>query len=423
MTPWDLPFLLTGTIQKGLLFKKPTTEQQNTLVKSLDSLSLVNHLKSSLSRTLDFFPLLAGRFSTTKNPDDDTLTSFSITCNNSGAEFTHAIAPDLTIKEIVESCYVPPIVHYLFPLNKMRNMECVTKPLFGVQVTELVDGYFIGCTMNHSIGDGTCFWHFFNSWSEISRGLEFISRYPVLKRWFPEDIKPPIYFPLKLDDENLSSKQQPILKEKIFHLSKESICQLKAKANSEMGTKSISSLQASLAHLWRSVTRSRGLNPNEEVILNVIIGTRKRLNPPLPEEYWGNASYFMPIKITAGDLLENGLGFAALQMNKIIAAQKHEQAVNLYKGWIEKPVLFTLSSVFVANRLAIGSSPRFSVYSCDFGWGKPLAVRSGMANKADGKVTVFPGAEQGSIDMELCVVPHTLVAMDNDAEFMEFVTV
>lgn len=427
MTPWDLQFLLVGTIQKGLLFiKKPSPQQQDTLVKSLinsDSVSFVDHLKASLSRTLDFFPPLAGRFSATKNPDDNTITSFSITCNNSGAEFTHAIAPELAVKEILESCYVPPIVHSLFPLNKIRNMECVTKPLLGVQVTELVDGYFIGCTMSHSLGDGTCFWHFFNSWSEITRGFEYISRYPVLERWFPENINPPIYFPLKLDDEKSSNMELPILKERIFHLSKESVCKLKAKANSEMGTKSISSLQAFLAHLWRSVTRSRGVNANEEVTLIIIIGTRTRLNPPLPEEYWGNAAYFKPIKIKAGELLDNGLGFAALQMNKIVASQNYEEVVNLYKGWVEKPVPFNKSSIFVANRLAISSSPKFSIYSCDFGWGKPVAVRSGMANKGDGKVTLFPGAEEGSVDIEVCVVPQTLLAMENDAEFMEFVTV
>ncbi|CAN4095580.1 unnamed protein product [Withania somnifera] len=379
-------------------------------------------LLASLSRTLDFLPLLAGRFSSTKHPDDDTLTSFSIICNNSGAEFTHAIAPELTVKEIVESRYVPPVVHYLFPLNNIRNMDCVTKPLVGVQVTELADGYFIGCTMSHSIGDGTCLWHFFNSWSEISRGFEFISQNPILERWFPVDINPPIYFPLKLDDENLSS-EQPILKERIFHLSEESVCQLKAKANSEMGTKSVSSLQAILAHLWRSITRCRGLNPNLEITLSLMIGVRSRLNPPLPEEYWGNAIHFKTVKVTVADLLDHGLGFAALQMNKSIASEKYEEAINFYRGWVEKPLVFSKSSMYEANRLTLSSSPRFSVYSCDFGWGKPLAVRSGMANKGDGKVTIFPGAEQGSIDIELCVVPQTLVAMENDAEFMEFITV
>ncbi|XP_006342478.1 uncharacterized acetyltransferase At3g50280-like [Solanum tuberosum] len=424
MTPWDLQFLLVETIQKGLLFKKPTPQQQNNLVKSLNSLSLVDHLKASLARTLDFFPPLVGRYSTTKNPNDNTITSFSITCNNSGAEFTHAIAPELTVKEILESCYVPTIVHSLFPLNKVRNMQCVTKPLLGVQVTELVDGYFIGCTMSHSLGDGTCFWHFFNSWSEITRGFELISQFPALERWFPQNINPPIYFPLELVDEKLyECIDMPILKERIFHLSKENVCKLKAKANSEMDTKSISSLQAFLAHLWRSVTRCNCVNANEEVTLNIIVGTRTRLNPPLPQEYWGNAVILKSIKVKAGELLENQLGFSALQINKVVVSQNYEEVIDSYKGWVEKPVMFSKKLLLMANKLSISSSPKFSVYSCDFGWGKPVGVRSGMANKGDGKVTLFPGVEEGSVDIEVCLLTSTLLAMENDEEFMEFVTV
>ncbi|KAG5573678.1 hypothetical protein H5410_063444 [Solanum commersonii] len=424
MTPWDLQFLLVETIQKGLLFKKPIPQPQNNLVKSLNSLSLVDHLKASLSRTLDFFPPLAGRYSTTKNPNDNTITSFSIACNNSGAEFTHAIAPELTVKEILESCYVPTIVHSLFPLNKVRNVQCVTKPLLGVQVTELVDGYFIACTMSHSLGDGTCLWHFLNSWSEITRGFELISRFPTFERWFPQNVNPPIYFPLELDDEKLNEcMEMPIVKERVFHLSKENVCKLKAKANYEMDTKSISSLQAFLAHLWRSVTRCNSVNANEEVTLNIVIGTRTRLNPPLPEEYWGNAAIFKPIKVKAGELLENRLGYAALLINKVVASQNYEEVIDSYKGWIEKPVIVSKKSLFVANKLSISSSPKFSVYSCDFGWGKPVGVRSGMANKGNGKVTLFPGVEEGSVDIEVCLVPFTLLAMENDEEFMEFVTV
>ncbi|XP_009782781.1 uncharacterized acetyltransferase At3g50280-like [Nicotiana sylvestris] len=411
MTPWDLQFLLLDTIQKGLLFHKP---KENT--------SFIEHIKTSLSRTLNFFPPLSGRFSTVKNADDDTI-SIVIDCNNAGVEFTHAVAPLLTVSAILESVHVPPIIHTLFPLNNVRNFECVSKPLLGVQVTELIDGYFIGCAMNHSLGDGTCFWHFFNSWSEISRGYEIISKIPVSNRWFPENMNLPIHLPLKLDDEKLFEVFEiPHLKERIFHLSKESIAKLKGKANSEMETKSISSLQAFLAHLWRSVTRCRKLDAKEEVVIGLIIGTRSRLNPPLPEVYFGNAIHVKRVKTTAGELLENGLGWAAMELNKVVNSQNSEEVVKIYKEWAENPVLFSKSTLFVGSKLAISSSPRHNIYNTDFGWGKPVAVRSGMANKSDGKITLFPGVEEGSVDIEICCLPKTLQAMENDSEFMEAVT-
>ena len=49
LTPWDLQMLLVNHIQKGLLFFKPTPSQEEELQGS----SVVDHLKTSLSCTLD----------------------------------------------------------------------------------------------------------------------------------------------------------------------------------------------------------------------------------------------------------------------------------------------------------------------------------------------------------------------------------
>lgn len=131
----------------------------------------------------------------------------------------------------------------------------------------------------------------------------------------------------------------------------------------------------------------------------------------------------MPVKANAGELLEKGIGWAALAMNKMVASQDYVQVLNNYKEWLENPLIYNKSTVFVGYRLGISSSPRFNVYGTDFGWGKPVAVRSGMANKGDGKVTIFSGVEEGSFDIELCLLPETLEALGKDEEFMEVVSV
>ncbi|KAK9228317.1 hypothetical protein WN944_021267 [Citrus x changshan-huyou] len=53
--------------------------------------------------------------------------------------------------------------------------------------------------------------------------------------------------------------------------------------------------------------------------------------------------------------------------------------------------------------------PRFYVYGnvFDFRRGNPIAARSGPANKFARKLTLFPGAEKGSIDIEACLLPET----------------
>ncbi|KAG8491892.1 hypothetical protein CXB51_015195 [Gossypium anomalum] len=182
LTPWDLHLLLVGPVQKGLLFPKPQHES-----------SFINHLKASLSDTLLYFPPLSGRLATTEHDDDKV--SFFIDCNNTGALFIHAKANGVTISDIIDPVYVPSIVHSFFPLNGVKNIEGVSNPLLGVQVTELVDGIFIGITANHSVVDGTSFWHFFNSWSAISRGLIHLTKLPVFQRRFFNSINFPIQIP------------------------------------------------------------------------------------------------------------------------------------------------------------------------------------------------------------------------------------
>ncbi|OMO58117.1 Transferase [Corchorus olitorius] len=345
LTPWDLRLLPIGHIQKGLLFPKPLQE------KGTNKNTLIHHLKASLSKTLDYFPTLAGRLATLDHEEDDSI-SYFINCNNAGALFIHAATDSVSISDIIKPVYVPRIVHSFFPLKGVKNYEG-SKPLLGIQVTDLADGIFIGCTINHSVADGSSFWHFFNLWSEISKGSTSIplSKLPVVQRWFPNDIDHlPIHIP-KSDLKQVYAEEfvLPPLQERVFHFTRENIAKLKAKANAEVGTNDISSLQALLSHIWRSVIRNRNINDDEQTSIFIPIGARQRLC------------------------------------------------------------------------LMTSSSPRFNMYGNDFGWGKPIAVRSGSANKCDGKITLFCGAEEGSIDIEACLSPQTLEAMGNDEEFMDFV--
>ncbi|XP_059642766.1 uncharacterized acetyltransferase At3g50280-like [Cornus florida] len=410
LTPWDVRLLLLGPIQKGLLLLKPSP-------------SHIDHLKTSLSRTLHFFPPLAGRLTIIKNADN--TTSFFINCNDVGARFIYAVAPSITVANILQPVYVPRFVRSFFPLNGAQNHEGVSKPILAVQVTELADGFFIGCTVNHTVADGSSFWHFFNSWSEISRGFDKITRPPFLERSFPNDIDCPIRVPLFDKQLNGFYSILPQLQERVFHFTKEKIAGLKEKANAEMKyTTHISSLQALMALLWRSIIRCRSTvaHADQETNFRLAIGVRPRLHPALPQEYFRNGVYFETMTTKASELLKQGQGWAAWQMNKLIASQTGDEIRNFLKCWIKNPRLQTCGSV-TTNALITSSSPRFNVYSNDFGWGKPVAVRSGEANKPDGKLTFFQGAEEGSIDVEICLLPETLHTMEDDAELMEVVTV
>ncbi|XP_065873036.1 uncharacterized acetyltransferase At3g50280-like [Euphorbia lathyris] len=414
LTPSDLRILLLGSIQKGLLFPKSNSP----------SLTLIQHLKTSFSHTLQIFFPLAGRLSTIQHQDN--TISFFIDCNNTGAQFVHAVAENVTVSDILEPIFVPSIVHSFFPLTDINNIDGVSNPLLAVQITELSDGIFIGCTMNHVVADGSTFWNFMNSWSEISRGYDVnqISKPPVFQNWFRNHCS--IRLPLSIINNASAEFIPPPLKERVFHFTKEKIAGLKEKANSEAGDGNgvvISSLQLVLAHIWRGVIRNRGLEPDQETIFLLQIGFRRRLQPEIQDGYFGNAIQSERVQLKAREVIENGIGFVALQINKKISDYTEEKIRENIDSWIKDPKIRTMSEIAISRILMVSSSSRFNVYGNDFGWGKPKAVRSGPGNKFDGKITVFPGLEQGSIDIHVCVSPQVLEAMGNDPEFMDVVTV
>ncbi|PRQ48014.1 putative anthocyanin 6''-O-malonyltransferase [Rosa chinensis] len=176
-------------------------------------------------------------------------------------------------------------------MNLVRNYEGISKPLLVAQVTELVDGIFIGCSISHAVMDSTSFWHFFNTWSEISR---FGSDHDKVA-------------------SQISTSSTPVF--------------------------------------------------GRQFLVGLI-----DLPSYISLEYKGDSA----------------------------------------ASW---------SSISLLTR----SSPRFNVYGNDFGWGRPLAVPSEAVDKRSGKLTVFPGTKEGSVDFEVYLLPKILQAMGDDAEFMEAV--
>ncbi|KAI3454681.1 hypothetical protein Pfo_011344, partial [Paulownia fortunei] len=151
----------------------------------------------------------------------------------------------------------------------------------------------------------------------------------------------------------------------------------------------------------------------------LIIGARARI--PLPDGYFGNAAYIARTATSEPELLQNGLGYAGLKINELITQQTSEAVIKLVEDWVKNPTM--LRKGIILNGFIIASSARHNVYGNDFGWGKPIAVRSGKGQIFDGKMTVFPGVVADGIDIEVFLAPETLQAMEDDAELMEAVNI
>ncbi|KAL5220237.1 hypothetical protein ABZP36_024950 [Zizania latifolia] len=428
LTPLDLRMIVVDHIQKGVVLPKHPAGGEH----------VVERLASSFSRALARFYPLAGRLAVaeTASPGGPNGISISLRCNGEGAEFVHAVAPGVTVADVTASPYIPRVVWSLFPLNGLLGVDAVedSRPVLAAQVTELSDGIFVAMSLNHGVADGYTFWHMFNTWSEISRvggdkgSRELSTPPPVLERWFVDGSPVPIPLPFaKLEDMVRRPEWKPV-QECFFHFSAESVRKLKAKANAEMAsaakaTATISSLQSLLAHLWRAVCRAKRLPPEQETMYAFSVGWRARVKE-LPQEYMGNSVAGAAAVSTVGEIVDKGLGWAAWLLNRAVASADEASVRRMLAAWPETPRFFYVADVVRhSTGMGISSSPRFDVFGNDFGWGKPMAVRSGAGNKMDGKSTVYEGrGGGGSMALEVCLAPEALARLVADEEFMGAVT-
>ncbi|XP_006287610.2 uncharacterized acetyltransferase At3g50280 [Capsella rubella] len=428
--PLDHFVLTIHYIQKGLLFLKPSFPESGDDAKEDFMQTLLEKLKDSLATTLVHFYMLSGRLSSLKS-ESQTSHSVFVDCNNSpGAGFIHAES-DLSVSDIVGSKYVPLAVHSFFDHHKAVNRDGYTMSLLSVKVTELVDGVFIGLSMNHSIGDGSSFWQFFNSFSDIFNSQEdttdnnnnnkllCLKNPPIFRH-----VSGPMYsLPFSEPDESISFYETPVLKERMFHFSSETVRWLKSKANQECGTTEISSFQSLTAFIWRSITRARKLPNDQETTCRVAAGNRSRMNPPLPPNHFGVYVSHVKTTTTIGDLLENNFGCAALKLHQAVSEHTIEKITYELDRLLKYHITLEEYRMSSLNIVHMGSSPRFNKYGCEFGMGKAVAVRSGYGGKYDGKVSAYPGREGGaSIDLEVCLLPEFMEALESDQEFMSLVS-
>lgn len=432
----DLNMICCHYIQKGNLFTSP----------SLPSQTLIPHLKTSLSKTLTIFPPLAGRFVT------DSAGHIFITCNDAGVDFIHGSATDLTITDLLSPTDVHPVFKQFFPYHHKINYTAHFSPILAVQVTSLADGIFIGIAISHAVTDGSTFWNFFNTFADISRGLTHATRIPDFRRESILMSKVPVQLPEGKIKESFNADAP--LRERIFTFTRESIQKLKATVNKNINHRSspenadvseiiskmknddaefktvaeratvvtteISSFQSLNALMWRCVTRARKLEGSKTTTYRIAVNVRSRLEPKLSEYYFGNAIQSIATYASASEVVENDLTWSAMQLSNSVREYDSATVRRVALKWDVDPKCFPMGNHDGAT-LQMGSSHRFPMYENDFGWGRPLAVRSGGANKFDGKMSAFPGRKGcGAVDVEVVLEPETMARLESDDEFMGY---
>ncbi|KAF7013380.1 hypothetical protein CFC21_027466 [Triticum aestivum] len=195
-----------------------------------------------------------------------------------------------------------------------------------------------------------------------------------------------------------------------------------SRSGSGSGNTTISSLQALLAHLWIAVCRARRLAPDQRTVYALVVGFRGRVHG-LPVDYMGNAVARAEAVSTADEILKGGLGWAASLLNRLVVSSDEATERDRHASWIQTPSFAGVSARPTAAALVVTGGTRwFDVYGNDFGWGRPVGVRTGSANKTDGTATVYEGrGGGGSMDLEVCLAPEVLARLVADEEFMSTV--
>ncbi|XP_073010925.1 putrescine hydroxycinnamoyltransferase 1-like [Typha latifolia] len=165
----------------------------------------------------------------------------------------------------------------------------------------------------------------------------------------------------------------------ILKLSKDRVQTLKN--NCGNGNSRVSTFRVVSAYIWRLACIARGLEGNVETQLYLAVDLRNRLNPPLPQNFIGNAVLRTKAVATAEEIVSNppSLGVERIKI-----------AINKITDEFAKSLIDHLeTSADMASLSKRGGLPRTSfcavswlgmpIHKIDFGWGMPeLMARAQM---------------------------------------------
>ncbi|XP_009620391.1 BAHD acyltransferase DCR [Nicotiana tomentosiformis] len=414
LVTFDLPYLAFYYNQKLLIYKGAENFEET-----------VEKLKDGLALVLEDFYQLAGKL----GKDEEEVFKVEYDDDMDGAEVIVAAAEGIEVADLTDEEGTSKFLD-LIPCNKILNFEGLHRPLLAVQLTKLKDGLTIGIAFNHAVLDGTSTWHFMTSWAELCCGSTSISVPPFLERTKARNtrvklnLSPPSDAPesaKSATNGEVIPSVDPPLRERLFKFSESAIDQIKSKVNTnppEGSSAPFSTFQSLSAHVWLAVTRARQLKPEDYTVYTVFADCRKRVDPPMPESYFGNLIQAIFTVTAAGLLLAQPIEFAAGMIQQAIVKHDAKAIDERNKEWESNPKIFQYKDAGV-NCVAVGSSPRFKVYDVDFGWGKPESVRSGSNNRFDGMVYLYQGKNGGrSIDVEISLEANAMERLEKDKEFL-----
>ncbi|XP_040378591.1 putrescine hydroxycinnamoyltransferase 1-like [Oryza brachyantha] len=346
----------------------------------------VGRLKKAMAKALVAFYPLAGRLRRCAGGGRP-----EIDCNAEGALFVVARSSELTVDAFSDLKPSPELRRLFVPRIEPASI------VLGVQVTFLsCGGVALGTVLHHSAIDALSAFHFFLTWSSYCRyGDAAAVDLPCHERTLLRARSPPVVHPdahamfsLKL---NLRDEPTRPVSTKIFDISEGQLAALRQTCG---GT---STFCAVSALVWQCACVARRLPLSAETRLTFPVNIRRRVRPPLPDRYFGNALVVVSAASTVEDVVSGTLAATAALVRATLrraddemlrsAIDHGEMMVGGRSTWNPPAARGNLPD----TELRVTSWLGMPVYDADFGWGKPL-VMSRAESVRGGFVYVMDGA-------------------------------
>ncbi|KAL6633296.1 hypothetical protein ACP70R_025967 [Stipagrostis hirtigluma subsp. patula] len=399
LTFFDVPWLFTGPVERVFFYPYPHPVEHFTA-------KLLPSLVSSLSAALHgFYPLL-GRVRPC--PDGGGGYEFCSTGGDgSGVELTVAESAD-DFEEL--SGGGPRDVGRLYALvPQLPRTEDGSFALAAAQVTVFAGrGIAVGVSIHHVACDDSSYMHFVKTWAGQCRvatageDAAAVPPPPFLDRGVVAD-------PEGLAARTLDEMRQlaangppppppsppgppPKLVIASFTLTRGCIDKLKQRVvamGDGGGRIHCSAFTVACAFAWACLARADGSCAGKKrAHLLFSVECRRRLAPPIPQEYLGNCLRPCFVEVDMGDLLgADGVVTAAAAIGAAIKGLD-DGVLNGADGWFHK-----ILSLVPERPMSVGGSPRYGVYDTDFGLGRPAKVELVSIDKTPGTVSLAEGRD------------------------------
>ncbi|XP_039113786.1 tryptamine hydroxycinnamoyltransferase 1-like [Dioscorea cayenensis subsp. rotundata] len=270
-------------------------------------------LISALSKTLVYFPTLTANLSTDCHGRP---------CVSVGGphEDRGALVVEATVLSKLED-HLP-----LTPSPDLRLLHPDAenpKHLLQVQLNRFqCGGLVIGLTSHHRVADGRSMCAFTIAWGKILRGVP-IDPLPFYDQPWLKPRNPPLvqfdhwgseFIHLSPQSNEFIITRTDVdpseITNLLLHFSPDFITKLKAQTN-KLSTDKHTTFETLLGYLWRKMTIARQLDDEECTTLSVSVNGRRRLQPTVPPEFFGNLVLNAYPKAKAKALIEGGAATAA----------------------------------------------------------------------------------------------------------------